>query len=470
MTDTKPSLYSSLVALALLAGLAQAPPARANVLLELSRQMIGSSFEQDRPTALSGSLSTVDAGSARVDRVVGDLVDQEIRQRPLPPPVAAAGRFAPSTVQLIVPVQTGLEFGRIQQLVPTAKILEMGGGVYVLVAETRRAMSAYALGRQLQDRLGFTFQLAYSEGHPDLNMAWMAALDTNRNHAAKPTPAGTTPAAQAAVPPPKPKPAPAVRRGTARDVGLLAQTAPWLTTAEPTPAAPVAPAVPAAVPARSASVQQAAVIEPPPREASASASPRREPERAAVPAPVPTRPVSRAPLASTLTELRSMGRRDGQSDEVQAPATAVASTTPPAADATSDQARASQPAAATSLVPALSSSGQLPTASLVQPVAIRAIALADVPVISGRSMAANQDLAYLYVKVRSHEELLAVNRVAPVAVIHDRDGDLMARVGVFTNSRIGERLRNRRLQQLRNSGYEVELVAGRTGGDAADQA
>jgi hypothetical protein len=121
-------------------------------------------------------------------------------------------------------------------------------------------------------------------------------------------------------------------------------------------------------------------------------------------------------------------------------------------------------------VPALSSSGQQPTASLVQPVAIRAIALADVPVISGGSMAANQDLAYLYVKVRSHEELLAVNRVAPVAVIHDRDGELMARVGVFTNSRVGERLRNRRLLQLRNSGYEVELVAGRTGGDAADQA
>lgn len=468
MTHTKPSLHSALVALALLAGIAQASPAHANGLLELSRQMIGSSFEQDRSTALPSSPSTVDAGSARVDRVVGDLVDQEIRQRPLPPPVAAAGQFAPRTVQLIVPVQTGLEFGRIQQLVPTAKILEMGGSVFVLVAETRRAMSAYALGRQLQERLGFTFQLAYSEGHPDLNMAWMAGLDSNRDHAARPKPAAAPTTAQAVAPAPKPRPAQPVRRGTARDVGLLAQSAPWRVTAETPPAAPLKPLASPTASVQPASALQAIAAESQPTERPAVAvNPQPEPAAEQPSLPTPARPDGRSslPLAATLAELRAMRRRHVDvADQSSAPELAVASA---ALDTTAGPVVSA--VAAADAVAAPTPGDLQPGVILVQPVAIRTNVLADVPVVSDRTMAANPDLAYLYVKVHSDEDLVAVKRVAPVSLIHDRDGELLARVGVFTNTRIGERLRNSRLAKLRSSGYEVELVAGRLGSNFADQ-
>ncbi|MFM8525741.1 MAG: hypothetical protein ACKOCM_08995, partial [Cyanobacteriota bacterium] len=61
---------------------------------------------------------------------------REIRR----PPVARlpVEERPPLSVQLIVPVTTGLEFARIQQIVPDARIGEMDGGLFVLVAETTR--------------------------------------------------------------------------------------------------------------------------------------------------------------------------------------------------------------------------------------------------------------------------------------------------------------------------------------------
>jgi hypothetical protein len=85
-------------------------------------------------------------------------------------------------------------------------------------------------------------------------------------------------------------------------------------------------------------------------------------------------------------------------------------------------------------------------------------------------MSVNQDLAYVYVKVRTDSDVAAVNRVAPVAVVHDRDGQLLARVGVYSNTRLGQRLRDQQLQKLQQSGYEVELVAGGAVRTSANQA
>jgi predicted N-acetyltransferase YhbS len=75
-------------------------------------------------------------------------------------------------------------------------------------------------------------------------------------------------------------------------------------------------------------------------------------------------------------------------------------------------------------------------------------------------MAVNQELAYVYVKLRDMVEVASLNHVAPVVAVHNRDGQLLARVGVYTNTRVGGRLLNQQMHMLRQQGYEAELVAG----------
>ena len=82
-------------------------------------------------------------------------------------------------VQLLVDIKTGLELGQIRTLVPSAKILEKLGKVYILVSQTEKALTAYNLGKSLQNKFNLTFNLAYSNGHPDLNLAWMDSLSSS---------------------------------------------------------------------------------------------------------------------------------------------------------------------------------------------------------------------------------------------------------------------------------------------------
>ena len=80
-------------------------------------------------------------------------------------------------VQLLVDIKTGLELNQIRTLIPAAKVLEKSGKVFVYVTQTTNARTAYNLGKSLQDKFNITFNLAYSEGHPDLNLAWMESLN-----------------------------------------------------------------------------------------------------------------------------------------------------------------------------------------------------------------------------------------------------------------------------------------------------
>jgi hypothetical protein len=460
-----PFSVSGLSALALIAGLAQAPAkAQANALQELSRQMIGSSFDNNvSPTTLPGSPSLVEGGSQSSGRVVTDLVDDEIRRRP------AAAKPAPAkaglkTVQLLVPVRTGLEFAQIEKLVPGVKILEMNGGVFVLVSEMPQALPAYQKGRDLQAKLGVDFQLAYSDGHPDLNLAWMAAVNTDLASAPRPL---STEKTVAVKPQATPKP------GMANDLGLFVAKAPWLSPAETatqqtsqplppvgaTQPAPIAnaakpeeksdPAVSAKAgsnlrgtlaehPAMSQATAPVAVATPVslPNQPKSSVAQAVEPKPEAIPEPVfSAKGVSN--LQDTLAELRAM--RQVTAPLAEAPSISLPGRPGPAV---------AQAVPKPSLTP------------LVQPVSIHASGLGDVPLVNTRFMAVNQDLAYVYVKVRNGAELADVNRVAPVAVVHDRDGQLLARVGVYTNTRVGQRLRDQQLKQLQQRGYDVELIAG----------
>ena len=158
-----------------------------------------------------------------------------------------------------------------------------------------------------------------------------------------------------------------------------------------------------------------------------------------------TRATSGTSLRDVLAELRRMKASPASV------ATAAATATKPVTDL------AQQPK------PAASS-------SLVQAVAIRPTHLGDTPIVSSRFMAVNQDLAYLFVKVRNPEDLIAVRKVAPVMEVHDRNGELLARVGVYTQSRTGEQMRDQQLRSLQQSGYQIELVAARPSGRMTDQA
>lgn len=413
----QPVSMSGLALFALIAGLSQVPAqAQANTLEELSRQEIGSNFSNNNsPTTLPGSPSIVEGGSENTGRVVGDLVDQEIRRRPVAA-APAAPMGGPKTVQLLVPVRTGLEFAQIEVLVPGVKILEMNGDVFVLVSETAQALPAYRKGRELQAKLSVEFQLAYSDSHPDLNLAWMASVNSDVATAPKPV---TLQKPVAIVPPAPSKP------GTAKDLGLLVVRAPWMD----------APASVAAAPLEN---QEQVAFNPLPPAAEHQESQTPDLQRPALSTaleqtiePLAAAKPNTLSLRDTLAELRAMGGHSAQ------PAAQAGPTGRPA--------------------------------PLVQAVAIRPSSLGDVPLVSNRFMAVNQDLAYVYVKVQTSADVAAVKRISPVAVVHDREGQLLARVGVYTNSRIGDRLRKKQMQQLQQLGYEVELIAGRVV-DTSDQA
>ena len=164
--------------MALVVGVAQAPVrAQVNALQQLSREIIGSSFDSDFSSPLAGTNSVVDGSAINSGSVMTNLVDSEIRRRPSSIAQSAPSSTGKKTVQLLVPVISGLEFKNIQALIPNVKILEMSRRVFVLVAETARALPAYNLGRKLQDQLDVVFELAYSDNHPDLNLAWLSKIN-----------------------------------------------------------------------------------------------------------------------------------------------------------------------------------------------------------------------------------------------------------------------------------------------------
>jgi hypothetical protein len=406
----------------------------ASSLQELSRQMLGTNFEDDNSLTIEGHSSVVESGRQSVKPVVGNLIDEEVRRRPGPSLPTSGGKPGSKTVQLIIPVKTGLEFAHIQQIEPSAKILELDGRVFVLVRETAQALPAYERGKQLQEIFGYGFELAYSDGHPDLNLAWMGAL--NPDLAAQPKPAVQP---VAVVKPPKPVEAP--RPGEAKDLGLLSLVAPW----RPEPAAPK-PAGQATRPVSEPPAAPLAVV--PPSIAKTEPTEPVQQRVAAEPSNSSrTRSTSRTSLRDVLSELRRM----------KASPASVASAAPPATKPVMAAApfQQQQPAVAR---------------SLVQAVAIRPTHLGDTPIVSSRFMAVNQDLAYLFVKVRNPDDLIAVRKVAPVTVVHDRNGELLARVGVYTQSRTGERMRDQQLRTLQQSGYQIELIAARPSRRASDQA
>jgi len=73
----------------------------------------------------------------------------------------------------------------------------------------------------------------------------------------------------------------------------------------------------------------------------------------------------------------------------------------------------------------------------------------------------------MFVKVKTADDLEAVRQVAPVSVIYESNGQLLAQIGVFPNTKAGDRLREVQSFKLQNSGVEVQLIGARPSGQRA---
>ena len=386
------------------------------------------SRQPELDTMLERNLSVVASATESFGSVMRNLIEDEIQSLPAPSAsVSKAASIEGKTVKLIIPVKTGLEFAQIQQIEAGAKILEMEGKIFVQVSETTQALPAYKKGKALQRRFGCTFELAYSVGHPDLNLVWMQSLAADLADPPWPT-------VQPLAALPLPIPVVVVRSGKAADLGPLSLFSASLAaqsldsvlqvnlTLEPQPESDRQPIpkqvstlkVNAAIPALT--INPAGLI-------------------VALPAD------RRSSLSKVLAELRLM-TNPVQTNNSHAHITA-------------------QPVAPT-LAVTTGLPQSWPARSLVRAVAIQPVDIGDIPIVSARYMATNRDLDYLFVKVSNRNDLLAVQKVAPVTLAHPLDHQFLARVGVYTSSRTGRRMRDQQWQKLKEFGYQVEIVAGRS--------
>jgi hypothetical protein len=71
-------------------------------------------------------------------------------------------------------------------------------------------------------------------------------------------------------------------------------------------------------------------------------------------------------------------------------------------------------------------------------------------------VAVNPNLNYLYVKIQNLADVARLNQITPVMELNPMGDTVMARVGVFTQSRTGRRLMEAQIARLRQQ--QVELI------------
>lgn len=437
--------------------------AQSNALKELAREMIGSSFEKtDTPTALPGSPSMVDGGRGRIDNVMTNLIDDEIRRRSIPAIPQGLSQDGPKTVQLLVPIKTGLEFKNIQAILPQVKILETLAKVYVFVTESTRALPAYELGRQLQAKLGVTFELAYSKGHPDQNLAWMRLLNGDVATAPKIVdPFDKSSERQTVSTLISKLPVQPQTPGTAEDLQGLTIQSPWLASSQPSPQSQtklVSDPLPKPVKAMS-SLQANLALQPLP--------PIQELNAKIATAPQPIESKRSSVIKSVDVAEQA---QHSKSDKVKSSPSSIHDSLAELASMRVSLAKSRSAETAiqqTSIAGKLQSSDQIfdtnvqssRSKSLVKAVAIQPTSLGNIPLVNSRFMGTNKSLAYVYVKLDNTNQINALKKVSNIAMAHLRDGKLLARVGIYTNSRVGQRLQKTQLQKLSQAGFEIELIA-----------
>lgn len=393
-------------------------------------------------------------------------------------------------VRLLIPILTGGELDQLRSLAPAAPLVSIDGATYLELGTFADARVAHRLGRSIQKRLAIPFDLAYDPDHPQVAIAFG---EESLNHppvqqATQPLPvepprgARSGPAAAGAPPPPKPPASdpfwtPLVASLPAADGALDPPVAdpspsPTVATTPTDPASTADTAVPAEPPVAltaaavgdeaSAVAEAAAISNPEDPQTQETTPTATEPVGATTPQPAPPAAPSelaqQAPgdpagwiLASSGDQLPKPEPAPVVRPEVEA---AVTVEVPPVAAPT---------VAAPSTAHAVASDPATPAAEARHPW-LRPVQIAAVEVeapLSRAGVALNPQLNYLYVKVNSRADIQKLRGVVKTMELNPVGNGLVARVGVYTQTRTGQCLMNRQIEALQ--AQKVPLIVANAG-------
>lgn len=391
------------------------------------------------------------------------------------------------SVRLLIPIRSGLEYSRLQQNYPNVKILETPNGVFVLVSDFKKAAPAYKLGKQIQNKFGYAFQLSYSNNHPDLNMAWLRNIGSL--HAKKTNIKPATSVTSTSVP----KAIKTIYSEDAKDLGSTLQVKTPFVDEKPEelnldknvnerlasinhsvsskPNAPLLNLNPDKFVSTRVVVDTqiaARPTAPPPLDTTSSnissSDKTRQPKNAissqivSIPSSVNS-PKSGWQAKESFIKLR---RGISTSNRVGNPSRITARPTPPppvrSISLISSETNNS-PQREKSISPEIHDKTIAYSAhrqSLVKPVAIKSVHLDNVLIGSANYIAINPSVNYLYVHINSADDYnkIAGFKHAPT-LMRSKNNQLIAKVGVYTNSRVGNKLRNQKLLEIKAAGLSV---------------
>ena len=350
------------------------------------------------------------------------------------------------SVRVLIPIRSGLEYSRLQQNYPNVKILETPNGVFVLVSDFKKAAPAYKLGKQIQNKFGYAFQLSYSNNHPDLNMAWLRNIGSLQAKKTDVKPATT--ATSTFVP----KAISTVYSEDAKDLGSTLQAKKPFVDLEPKdlslnkndnevlvsgnhtvnskPNAPLLNLKPdkfVSSKVVTSKVVSSKVVVDSQKESfihlrrGISISNRVANPSRTIARPTSPPPVSSISLISSETN-KSLQREKSISPQIDKETLAYSSH----------------------------------RHSLVKPVAIKSVHLDNVLIGSTNFIAVNPSVNYVYVNVNSADDYnkIAGFKHAPT-LMRNKHNQLIAKVGVYTNSRVGVSLRNKKLLEIKAAGLSI---------------
>jgi hypothetical protein len=284
------------------------------------------------------------------------------------------------SVQLLIPIKSGLEFSRLQKVYKNVKILETSSGVVVLVSDFKRASSAYELGKNIQKDFGFAFQLSYSKNHPDLNMAWLKGFNSENANV------GTLDNVKSnneSIPPVKqPK---VVYSEDAKDLGILNIKSSWVD---------------------------------------------RYNSKKSVPFNVNPVEFTKRPALQPLPSLTLSSRYEKLNN------TQVKQVSASNQDIHSSKKKV----------------------SLISPVAIKPVNLGNIYISPAKYLASNASINYVYVNIASNSDFAKIAKLHKnPTIVRNTNNQLVAKIGVYTNTNLGIRLRDNKISELKSSGFTVKL-------------
>ena len=384
------NLAKAAATLVILSPLANPSFAQSEELKRLTKELLGSAF--DNHSSRLAPLNEV-GNPTNLKPIIGNIIDDYANKQP------RFGRVydknTAKVVELLIPIKTGLEYSILQSKYPNIKIQESPTGVAILADSAKKALPMYLLGKRIQKEFGYSFELAYSDGHPDLNMAWLTPFRNVNVAKINQTPVSNESKTIISKP---------ILSSNASDLGkAIAWRAPWTKTNKPF-------------------------------------SPR---------------------FAST-----NFNKPSSKNTVTIEPTTEVAKTfpklTPPPLVKKSDEYSFKSIAFAidkTSSEATTKNNRVLPkikiekTSNLLARVNISPVHLNNNRIGSSNLVATNKKLNYVYVEVANNHDIDKLNKRFGAVVLRGKNDKLLARVGVYSNSKLGRRLRETKINQLRSEGF-----------------